>query len=373
MTKLKSIQYSVFESFNNKEWVLEECLFEKVNLIVGKNASGKTRLLNSLVELYELFKYNYDLKQPVAIKMTANFIIRNTLTTYEIEYTRDKIVAEKIFINKELRVERNHLGKVYQWDGSERDVLYDIDFSELMLRNDIAAGIGRELSEWADYCSYYPFAGNLGQFNHEINNNVPKSAEYSVSKFIAGREQFRTDFNDLIIDNFRTIGYDIKEIGVERTKLSNDKIGGAIFVVEKESSARIYQYEMSQGMFRALSLIIQINYIILAQRATCIIIDDIGEGLDYERARKLIQLLIQKSEDSNIQLIMATNDRFVMNAIPLKYWTILDRKGHIVKAYNYQNNKELFNEFEDMGLSNFDFFSSEFYKHGFEHLDKMSK
>jgi hypothetical protein len=48
-----------------------------------------------------------------------------------------------------------------------------------------------------------------------------------------------------------------------------------------------------------------------------ILIDDIGEGLDFDRSSRLIKLLIEIAEkNENIRLIMSTNDRFVMNAVP---------------------------------------------------------
>ncbi len=122
--------------------------------------------------------------------------------------------------------------------------------------------------------------------------------------------------------------------------------------------------DISQGMFRALSLIIQINYFSFLNKPSCIVIDDIGEGLDFERATKLIQLLIQKSEKSDVQLIMSTNDRFVMNNVPLKYLSIIQRVSKGSKIYNYQNSKKIFDEFEFTGLNNFDFFAKKFFEKG---------
>ena len=65
------------------------------------------------------------------------------------------------------------------------------------------------------------------------------------------------------------------------------------------------------GMFRALSIIVQVNYSVLADTPSCILIDDIGEGLDFERSCDLIDVLISKAKNSSVQLLMATNDRFV--------------------------------------------------------------
>lgn len=57
----------------------------------------------------------------------------------------------------------------------------------------------------------------------------------------------------------------------------------------------------------------------------CIVIDDIGERLDYERSCALIELLMSKATTQQVQLIMTTNDRFVMNKVPLEAWTVLHR------------------------------------------------
>jgi AAA15 family ATPase/GTPase len=111
-------------------------------------------------------------------------------------------------------------------------------------------------------------------------------------------------------------------------------------------------------MFRALSLLIQLNYTLMIRLPVCVLIDDIGEGLDFYRARALINLLIKKVENTPVQLIMTTNDRFVMNGVPLKYWSIIERSGGKCKVYNYKNSRTSFDEFDFTGLSNFDFFTS---------------
>ncbi len=113
-------------------------------------------------------------------------------------------------------------------------------------------------------------------------------------------------------------------------------------------------------MFRAISLIIQLNYLKLTREPSCILIDDIGEGLDYERSCHLIKLIMDKAENARFQLIMATNDRFVMNEVPLEYWTVLHREGKRCRVFNIKNSKEKFEEFRFTGLNNFDFFSSDY-------------
>ncbi len=84
--------------------------------------------------------------------------------------------------------------------------------------------------------------------------------------------------------------------------------------------------------------------------------------MDYQRSSKIIELLIDKLDKSQIQLIATSNDRFLINAVDLKKLNLLERKGHFIFSYNYQNNKEKFDEFIYTGLSNFDFFSGKMYK-----------
>ena len=60
-----------------------------------------------------------------------------------------------------------------------------------------------------------------------------------------------------------------------------------LFAKEQALACPTQQPEMSQGMFRALSVIILLTYTVIASRPSCIIVDDIGEGLDFERSCKL--------------------------------------------------------------------------------------
>jgi len=92
----------------------------------------------------------------------------------------------------------------------------------------------------------------------------------------------------------------------------------------------------------------------------CIVIDDIGEGLDYERSSSLIKILIEKAQTGLVQLIMTTNDEFIMNGVPLEYWSVIERKPGSAKLHNIFNSEDQFKQFQFIGLNNFDFFTSKF-------------
>ena len=62
---------------------------------------------------------------------------------------------------------------------------------------------------------------------------------------------------------------------------------------------------------------------------------------------------------------MSTNDRYIMNQINLKYWSVIDRQGAKSVFYNTFNSGSIFEDFKYTGLNNFDFFSTDFYREGF--------
>ena len=93
------------------------------------------------------------------------------------------------------------------------------------------------------------------------------------------------------------------------------------------------------------------------------LIDDVGEGLDFERATRLIRLLATFATKTDNQLIMTTNDRFVMNSIALEYWGVVERRRNVVRVVNKTNSPERFASFQKIGLSNFDFYARRLYKH----------
>jgi len=54
-----------------------------------------------------------------------------------------------------------------------------------------------------------------------------------------------------------------------------------------------------------------------------------------------------------------------MNTVEIENWAVLHRDGNKISLYNYENSKEIFEEFKFTGLNNFDFYASEFFKTGF--------
>ena len=152
----------------------------------------------------------------------------------------------------------------------------------------------KELNGWANATRGFDFGTLLGRHNlivlvkdvgpQPFDDSDPEQVTIICKDAI---DKFGSDFLDAVKADMLMIGYQIDDLALKRPDnirpaLPGDLLG--IAVKEGDLQCTTDQPWMSQGMFRTLSVLIQLNYAQLANRADCIIIDDIGEGLDFERS-----------------------------------------------------------------------------------------
>jgi len=105
---LKSIQYTQFEGTNRK-WSLEKFELQKLNLIVGKNATGKTRIINVIQNLAKLIAAETKL-----IFKSGNYNLtfqdKSDIYIYTLKYKNANIINEKLIINEVTKLNRGDDG-----------------------------------------------------------------------------------------------------------------------------------------------------------------------------------------------------------------------------------------------------------------------
>jgi energy-coupling factor transporter ATP-binding protein EcfA2 len=375
---IKSIKYSQFAN-KPQAWHLDEVTLGPINLIVGKNATGKTRTLNIIGNLANLV--SGDKKLFPSGDFNVVFNNGNNIIKYNLGYENSKVFKEELIINNEPFLKREVGGKgEIQAVELKRMIKFHVPDTELACvarRDSVQHPFFEDLYQWGKSSIVYYFGTQLGKdsvvvFLKDKKDEVLnlKETNLVVNFFKKGFDKYHQSFIESIKKEMELIGYKIDTIetgpvagiiGPDGTTVQAQ----GLLVKESELKGITSQMEISQGMFRALSLIIQLDFLIREKHPSCVLIDDIGEGLDYERSTALIKILIEKAKGSNIQLIMSTNDRFVMNAVPLEYWSVIQRVGGTSKIFNYSNSKRVFDEFKFSGLNNFDFLSTDFYLNGF--------
>jgi energy-coupling factor transporter ATP-binding protein EcfA2 len=369
--QLESITYAQFEG-RPEEWSITGFSFGNINLIVGKNATGKSRTLNVIAGLGKLVSGEVKLTFKSG-DYIVTFNKNDKKIEYSLKYEDSKVIEEKLTVDSEPKLRRGSGGEGEIYAVNEKRMMkFQSPPSELACvsrRDSVQHPFFEDLYEWGKNLRHYCFGTQLGKglyavFQKDKEEKEPnlKDAEQAVAIFKKGQRNYSPQFIDNVKVDMAKVGYVIDEVNIGLPVTTTfERIFGepqGFLVKERDLKGKTDQIEMSQGMFRALSLLVQLNYSLLASIPSCILIDDIGEGLDYERSSDLIKLLIDKAKNSRVQLIMSTNDRFVMNNVPLEYWSIMQRFSDRSEIYNYRNSKKWFEDFELTGLSNFDFFAS---------------
>jgi AAA15 family ATPase/GTPase len=385
---LKEFDYSEFDGLSTA-WSLKNMTLSRINLLVGKNATGKTNALTKINWLTNILAG----LQPQLLN-SGNYDVKFSDDLDEYHYvlnlSKSKVVYEELTINGEQKFFRKDdgIGDIdsEQFQSKMKFQLMPNQLVVVSKRDAIQHPFLQKLFNWAEGARFYEFSTPMGRNTFLLTNNTnniifnPKDYGAVVAVFLKGEQEFSHEFKKSVLNSMNDIGYTLKFVSVKSVPevLSSIPLGVMppvpvnsnalmLYVSENADNINITQQQMSQGMFRALSLIILMTYNIFKKLSSTILIDDIGEGLDFDRSTKLIKLLIDLAEkNDNIQLIMSTNDRFVMNAVPLEYWQVIQRKGGECRVFNYQNSKEKFDEFEYTGLNNFDFLRTDFINSNWE-------
>jgi hypothetical protein len=371
--KLKSITYSQFQG-EKGEWEINKLTLVPINLLVGKNTSGKTRILNIIGNLGNLLAG--DLKPAfLSGNYNATFELGGKTLKYILVYRDSKVVKEEVTFNGKKVIKRGRGGRgEILFEKTNKYVQFQTPQNELAVvarRDSVQHSFLEPLYRWGQSIRHFYFGTPMGRENFAIiakdrtMDFNPKDTSKVIQIYRKGITECGETFKKAILEDMAAIDFPLKDIGIAAPTsiILTTPIAGEVvcmFVKEKDLKGITEQPDMSQGMFRTLSIIIQLNYSQMTSKQNCILVDDIGEGLDFDRSCALIELLMRKLKRPSVQLIMATNDRFVMNKVPLKAWSLIRRRGGTAEVFNYTNSKDLFDEFKFTGLNNFDLLATNF-------------
>ncbi len=347
-------------SYEERDWKVNNLELDNLNLIVAKNATGKSRTIYTIQKIARiLIDSSFD-----DVSIDGNVILdfkkgSSSYIRYNFEFENKLCISERLEIDGKTILERDENGSavIYSNDGNEENVFPP--------KNKLVLQTNRDLKRHPYFESLIEWAENSHEFIFSIVTPSFQPPKFE-SQFFSKSDDFPSMFKklneigqDLVRTQFNTIGYQIEKI----TSITIGK-SDVLSIEEKNSLRPVEHYFVSQGMYRSLALIIYLEYLIELKNPAMVIIDDLCEGLDYERASKLGKLVFEKCLNSNIQLIATSNDSFLMDVVDIKYWNVLTREGNVVTALNNKNHPKLFEDFRFTGLSNFDFFSSDYINNG---------
>lgn len=371
---LTKIKYEEFFG-TPRHWKMHPLDLQQINLVVGKNATGKTRLINVLSGFYGILAG----KHPgifESAKYEAEIVLGGKKYEIILHAEKGRVIEEKICVDGVTQLERNSDGQgriFYAKEGiplsfQAPEAIYAVQ----QKRDKLQHPFMEEIAVWASFASSIYFSSTLGKEISLGLQNIQQILATDgpidlalVGTYTKGYDRFKEDFDQSIIADMKTIGYDLLEVGATDLRAFSPQFAApepvlTTFVREQSRpEGMVLQGDMSQGMFRALALVVFVNYAKFSSRKITLLVDDMGEGLDFERATGLLDVLCSHAKSSDWQLVMTTNDRFIMNRVPLEHWCLLHREGAEIHAVTERNSPEKFRKFKFMGLSNFEFFASE--------------
>lgn len=343
---IKSFEYHEYK------WDLDSVPFDSLNLMVGKNAVGKSKTLKSLIQVARFVKGDTSSVVPYfGYRCKLVFKLDDDGGEMEFSYSiGDNSVIESEFLKKgdEIVVTRKKSEARIKGDSfnpptnklcvqSQRDTTRYPEFEMIMT--------------WAEQIKGFSFSGLSSSHSDDIPSMFNESID--ISELYEHIDNGKKDF---VENKMRELNYDIENIDLMKI---SDRFR-IVTVKEKGINLPLLSHTMSNGMLRVFYIFSYLTYLSSETGAKTLLIDDLGEGLDYSRSKKLSNIIFDYCEEKGIQLIVTTNDSFLMNAVDLKYWIILHRDKEHVTAISEKTNPDVFAKFKRMGLNNFDMFSTDF-------------
>lgn len=340
-------------SYKSNGWELTEMnAIQTTNLLVGKNASGKTRTIRALQNVT-----NYMQMKPVAFDI-AEFRTRMVFEdaqngdwkmVYAFEIAKGRVVSEQLIVNGKTLIKRSAEKTVFVNDSINPPA----EKLVVQVRRDRAAYPEVEkLMNWAEgviaiSCSNInPFTMILGSTTNLVNPLPFSTIVEALTK--EGKKN--------VLKTAKRLGYDVMDL----TTIKSNRELKFVAVNEKYIKNSIMDFQLSSGMMRVLYILCFLEYMKHEDKHSLLLIDDLGEGLDYNRATLLGRMVFEACENEQLQLMASSNDSFLMDVVDISKWQILRRKNSKLKALNQTNTPELFSTFRMTGLSNFDLFASDF-------------
>ena len=194
-----------------------------MNLLVGKNASGKSRTLSVITSLARLLAGDSKITFKSA-HFSALFDHNGERLHYELDIQDFKVIAEEFSVGAATRLKRGQggvgllhavkLNEEIEFQSPEQEL------AAVARRDSIQHPFFEPLHEWGTSLRFYPFGTALGRdrfvmlvkdFNVELDD---KDAQNVTPIFHKGCTDFPDTFKQEVVNDMKAIDYDIDDVGL---------------------------------------------------------------------------------------------------------------------------------------------------------------
>lgn len=312
---------------------IEGLYFNYVNLIVGKNAVGKSRSVAIISKFYQLITQKYDIKE-------------NDFFEYNVLFADGDIDVRYRFVCQAGEVFVEFLDDSYShYLDRQKGVTHFYGENICPPKNKLCVNVRRDAEKYPEIEKIVRWAEQAYAFNFGTSELYCNEADCCIVSMF---EKLNKVQHKKIIDMMKYVGYDIEDI----------RVGAAgsykyLLISEKNVLEIMRMEEMSQAMKKTLCIAVMMNYLTTkTDGSRTMIIDGLCEGVDCERSVLMGRYVYEFCIKNDIQLIATTNDTYLMDVVNLNYWNILKRNGGKVEAVNTHNAQQYITEFKSKNLEN---------------------
>jgi len=367
------------------DWEINNLGLGDLNLIVGENAVGKSNTWKAIKNFSEIIN---DLTKHIQDNITDVYYFydyENKITEYwflvKFETESKKILSYEILIEFESQIKKtiefeNQINvrreilildgkKIIYRESADKAEIYSESNKELISisppSSSLVLKVRRDTKEYIEFEQLIFWASDKKFFSFCKINSYPSGVLLA--------QRLNNLDNRYVTSVLNDIGFYITDIDTFQISPGSSVLNHRFVFEEINVEKKFYYKDISQGLKRTINLIVLLENLVKEkpvrdryawETSPYLIIDDLGEGLDYRKATNLGKYLFKRCEEESIQLIAISNDNFLLDVVDLDHWNILTREGSKVSTINKKSHPKIFEDFMFTGLSNFDLLTSDF-------------
>lgn len=344
--------------FLTPHWSVDNLSLSEFNLIVGKNSVGKSRTLKALEQVLDI------ISQKKSITLFSDFSSEIELSdgqkfiSLQFSIENRVVKSEVLKINGDIIISRNFDEAFIE----NEQVFPPKDMLLFHVRRDVKRyPLIETLIKWSESAIMHSFTFDGKNSREELFDAVANFTPKMKKQFLQMAKKV-----DFPITDIDTLDKVVMSLDNKIVKGVSDIDQLKVLMLRENKVGILFLEDLSSGMYRTIQLLVLLVQLSNLNFPSLIAIDDLGEGLDYSRSSKLGRILLDECKKYGIQLIATSNEEIMMNIFDISCWNILVRNGNIVYSISNETYPEVFEDFSFMGLSNFDFFTSDM-------LDRVEK
>lgn len=352
---MKLITYKL-SSVEPDGWDFDKVSFDRVNLLVGDSGTGKTRLVNTIVNFAKQIvseKIIHTGDWDIEFEVDGNaFSYRLVVKNSQEDIAEKEIVYEELTrsSDKELLVKRDQ--GTFIWKSSEMPKLAKNISTIVMLREeeeirDIYSGFrrivarrffGDELNQNFQFGALSPDVQKRLIEKHDasllLNEPIDFHNKMNLLKAIDSKmysrivDQYRTAFPYVIDTSIQALSQMFQSVPMP--------LQAPVFCIrEKAIEKWIPVNDISSGMQKLFLLILDLH---LMKDSGILLIDEYENSLGINAINFLPDLIYTISE--KCQFIITSHHPYIINNIPIENWHVFHRKGLHVSIKSGKELKE---------------------------------